>query len=642
MFIYPKKYDVIVVGAGHAGCEAALACSRMNFSTLLVTLNLDTIAQMSCNTCIGGVAKGQIVREIDALGGEMAKNTDRTGIQFRTLNMSKGPAVQSPRAQCDKKLYQFTMKHTLEKQKNLDLIQAEATDIILSGPGGKVRGILCGQSVQYYGKAVIITTGTFLKGLIHIGETTFKAGRSGEFSAEHLSASLTKHGFEVKRLKTGTPPRINGRTVDFSRIVKQPSDIPPVPFSHFTREIKQPLLPCWLTYTNKKTHEIIAENFHRTPLFSGQITGIGPRYCPSIEDKVKRFRDRHRHQIFLEPEGYNTEEIYCNGISTSLPLDVQVKMLQTIKGLEKARLMRPGYAIEYDFCPPTQLKPNLETKLVENLFFAGQLNGTSGYEEAAGQGIMAGINACLKIKGEEPFILDRSEGYIGVLIDDLVTKGVLDPYRMFTSRAEYRLILRSDNADMRLMKYGYKFGLITEKDYKSFLVYKEKVGKEILRLEKEKDPVTKLPLAQLIRQGKLTVEALLAPPRCIGAKKRIKAGATEKINKTAGKASGGVYDNAYVATPERVFNEALIEIKYEGYIRHQASEINKFLFFEKKRISACLDYNKIPGLLTESKHKLIQIKPVSIGQASRISGVTPADIGILMVYLEKFYKQSKP
>ncbi|MDQ1329296.1 MAG: tRNA uridine 5-carboxymethylaminomethyl modification enzyme, partial [Candidatus Poribacteria bacterium] len=443
MIIYDKQYDVIVIGGGHAGCEACLASARMGHSTLMLTINLDTIAQMSCNPAIGGLAKGQLVREIDALGGEMAKNIDATGIQFRVLNMRKGPAVRSSRAQADKKEYQFRMKYILESQENLDLKQGMADKLIVEN--GMVKGVITTTGIAYLSRTVIITTGTFLKGLIHIGDLSYSSVRAGEPSAEGLSGSLRELGFEIGRLKTGTPPRINARTVDFSSLSIQPGDEPPKPFSFSTEKITQSQIPCHLTYTTEETNKIIRENLTRSAMYSGRIVGVGPRYCPSVEVKIVRFPDKKQHQIFLEPEGRNTHEIYVNGLSMSLPEDIQLQVLHSIIGLEKAEMMRPAYAIEYDFAPPLQIKPSLETKLIENLFFAGQINGTSGYEEAGAQGIMAGINAVLKIRGEEPFILERSQAYTGVLIDDLVTKGTNEPYRMFTSQAEHRLLLREDN-----------------------------------------------------------------------------------------------------------------------------------------------------------------------------------------------------
>ncbi|MBU2567671.1 MAG: tRNA uridine-5-carboxymethylaminomethyl(34) synthesis enzyme MnmG, partial [Elusimicrobia bacterium] len=484
LYKYPQKYDIIVVGAGHAGVEAALSSARMGRNVLLLTMNLDMIGQMSCNPAIGGVAKGQIVREIDALGGEMAKNTDRAAVQFRTLNLSKGPAVWSPRAQCDRVLYRQEMKNTLKKQPFLATRQEEVIKLLVSDDN-KINGVLTGTGTAYYCSAVVITAGTFLNGLIHVGLKSSPAGRMGEFPSTGLSECLAGLGFELGRLKTGTPPRINSRTVDFSKLDIQNGNEPPEGFSHFTEKIpcagKQ--LPCWITWTNTRTHKIINENLDRSPLYTGVIKSIGPRYCPSIEDKVVRFADRDRHQVFLEPEGYNTWEIYCNGISTSLPEDVQEAIVHSMKGCENAEILRYGYAVEYDFCPPTQLHPTLETKTIEGLYFAGQINGTTGYEEAAGQGLIAGINAVLKIQNKEAFVPGRDEAYIGVLIDDLVTKGVMDPYRMFTSRAEFRLVLRSDNADIRLMDYGYKFGLIPKEHYQGFCKYREDVRKNIDFLE---------------------------------------------------------------------------------------------------------------------------------------------------------------
>lgn len=466
MIVSDKKYDVIVIGAGHAGCEAALAAARMGQKTLMLTMNIDSVAQMSCNPAIGGVAKGHIVREIDALGGEMAKVTDRTGIQFRMLNTSKGPAVWAPRAQCDKKIYAMTMKHVLESQPHLDLKQGEVKEILTDG--NAAVGVVTTIDTVYYSKAVIVTTGTFLNGLIHIGSVTFGGGRAGDKASLGLSGCLERLGFEIKRLKTGTPPRLDAKSIDFSKLEIQNGDADPVPFSFSTEKITQTQLPCYITYTNEKTHSLIKENIQLSPLYSGKIQSRGPRYCPSIEDKVHRFADKERHQLFLEPEGRFTGEIYINGFSTSFPQDIQVKMIRSIQGLEKAELMRFGYAIEYDFCPPTQVKPSLETKRVENLYLAGQINGTSGYEEAACQGLMAGINAALKIQKKEPLILERSEAYIGVLIDDLVTNGTEEPYRMFTSRAEHRLLLRQDNADLRLLEKGHELGLISKTQFERF------------------------------------------------------------------------------------------------------------------------------------------------------------------------------
>jgi tRNA uridine 5-carboxymethylaminomethyl modification enzyme len=580
-YTHPKRYGVIIVGAGHAGCEAALAAARLGVPTLLLTMNLDSVAQMSCNPSIGGLAKGQIVREIDALGGEMAKNTDRSGLQFRILNSTKGPAVQSPRAQCDKRLYQFSMKHVIERQPNLDLKQGETVRVITEH--GRAVGVQVKTGTMYMAQAVVLTTGTFLRGLMHVGLTQNTGGRAGEGAAQFLSDPLRELGFEIGRLKTGTPPRLNGNTIDYSVCEKQPGDEPAVPFSHFTERITQPQLPCWITYTNETTHQVIRDNLNRSPLYSGVIKSKGPRYCPSIEDKVVKFPDKIRHHIFLEPEGYTTDEVYVNGISTSLPEDVQLAIVQSIPGLEQAEIMRAGYAVEYDYCPPTQCRPTLETKLVENLYFAGQINGTTGYEEAGAQGLMAGINAALKIKGEEPLILRRDEAYIGVLIDDLVTKGIDEPYRMFTSRSEYRLLLRTDNADLRLMDHGRRIGLIPESSYAAFNQYRQRVEQA------------------LQKGGLVNVDENGLSPWSL----------------------------------EKVEKEAAIQKKYDGYLRQQLAQVKRMEKFERKQIPTTVDYDAMRGLLTESRQKLKAIRPQSIGQASRIPGVTPSDISLLLVHLQR-------
>ncbi len=608
---FHKEYDIIVVGAGHAGCEAALAASRMGCSVLLLTMNLDTIAQMSCNPAIGGLSKGHIVREIDALGGQMGRATDMTGIQFRMLNTKKGPAVWSPRAQVDKKAYQCHMKWVLEKEPNLDITQelVEGLEVEEEGcqsPGGegslkRVTGVITRANMRYRAKVVILTAGTFLNGLIHIGEVSYPAGRQGEFSAERLSENLRQIGFEIKRLKTGTPPRINRNSIDFSQLAVQIGDEKPQVFSFSTQSITQEQVPCYVTYTNAKTHEVILKNLDRSPLYAGRIKGIGPRYCPSIEDKVVRFAQRSRHQVFLEPEGMSTEEVYLNGVSTSLPQDVQIEFIRTIKGLEKSEIMRFGYAIEYDFVPPTQLKPTQETKLVENLFFAGQINGTSGYEEAACQGLMAGINGVLKLRGEEPFVLGRSEAYIGVLIDDLVTKGTNEPYRMFLSRAEYRLLLRYDNADLRLMKYGRRFGLVSEQDYKRCEEKWRGINEDIFRLRNEKAGNTTL--AKLLQRPEMSYYDLPCP------------------------------DNGNNLTTEMV--QAIeIEIKYEGYIKRELTMLEKYKRLETKVLPLDLDYSQIKGLRTEAKEKLQKVRPDSIARAHRIPGVSPCDISTIMIYME--------
>jgi tRNA uridine 5-carboxymethylaminomethyl modification enzyme len=605
-------YDVVVIGAGHAGCEAALASARLGFATCLFTINLDTIAQMSCNPAIGGLAKGHLVREIDALGGEMAKVTDRAGIQFRMLNMSKGPAVWSLRAQADRVLYRISMRNVLEYQENLNIKQASVEKIIAEG--GKVKGVLTSLGIFYGTKAVIVTTGTFLKGLIHIGLENFSAGRAGEFPSMGLSDSLMELGLEMGRLKTGTPPRLDAKTIDFSKTEAQYGDDPPTPFSHSTEKITNPQLPCYLTYTNNETHKIILSNLDRSPLYSGRIKGIGARYCPSIEDKVVKFSQRERHQVFLEPEGLETKEYYANGIPTSLPYDVQVKLVRTIPGLEEAEIMRPGYAIEYDFVFPTQLRHNLETKTIEGLFLAGQINGTSGYEEAAAQGLMAGINASMKLHGKDPLILKRHEAYIGVLIDDLITKGTNEPYRMFTSRAEYRLLLRHDNADLRLMDKGYETGLLDKEIYQNFLKKRMLISEELQRLKK-----TRIRIDGTDRNESL--EQILKRPE-------INYGFIEEFSPS---------DKPLT---EEIKKQAEIQVKYDGYIQRQMEMAERLKKIEDKKIPEHFEYTAVNGLSKEILSKLQEIKPSNLGQASRIPGVTPAAISLLLVAIERLKRES--
>ncbi len=618
--IAPDFYDVIVVGAGHAGCEAALACARLGHPTLLLTINVDTIARMSCNPAIGGLAKGHLVKEIDALGGEMAKNIDETGIQFRQLNTKKGPAVRSSRAQADLNLYHLRMKRVLEKQENLFIRQSLAEEILVDGR--VVQGVATDAGEKFLAKAVIITTGTFLRGLVHIGLKNFPSGRLGDLPSENLSYSLKRLGFVLGRLKTGTCARLDGKTIDFSGLQRQHGDLPPKPFSFSKKEIKLPQVPCYITYTNPKTHEIIRSGLDRSPLFCGVIKGIGPRYCPSIEDKVVRFSDKDRHQIFLEPVGLDTVEIYPNGLSTSLPMDIQIKMLHSVPGLERVRIIRPGYAIEYDYADPIQLQPSLETKLVENLFFAGQINGTSGYEEAAAQGLMAGINASLKIRKLPPFILGRDEAYIGVLIDDLVTKGTKEPYRMFTSRAEYRLLLREDNADLRLREKGRTVGLVNDEDYSLFLKKKDLIANTLERLEK----TIIYPTAGINeRLRELGSSSLKNPVSLAEILRRPEISFTDLKY---------LQEDDFPIESE-VAEEVEIQTKYNGYIKRQQEQVNKFLKLERMPIPRDLDFQEIPGLTAEVREKLEKVKPLSLGQASRISGVTPAAISILMIYLRK-------
>jgi tRNA uridine 5-carboxymethylaminomethyl modification enzyme len=614
--VYKKSYDVIVVGAGHAGCEAALAAARMGHVTLLLTINLDAIALMSCNPAIGGLAKGHLVKEIDALGGEMGKNIDDTGIQFRVLNTKKGPAVRASRAQADKQLYRLRMKHVIEKQDNLELKQGEV--VRLHVEDGAVLGVDTREGIRYPGKTVVLTTGTFMRGLIHVGLTNYPGGRAGDPPSVGLSDHLKELGFSVGRMKTGTPARLDGCTIDFSKLEAQYGDEVPLPFSFSTDRIDRPQLPCHIAYTNEKTHDIIRSSLDRSPLYSGVIRGVGPRYCPSIEDKVVRFPEKSRHQTFLEPEGVDTVEVYPSGLSTSLPVDVQYAMYRSIEGLEQVEIMRPAYAIEYDYVDPIQLHASLETKLINNLYHAGQINGTSGYEEAGAQGIIAGINAALKVSGREPLILGRSEAYIGVLIDDLVTLGVGEPYRMFTSRAEYRLLLREDNADLRLREKGHVVGLLPDDAYKNFLMKRAMIDEELGRLrnskivQSETDPVflEKHGFAGL--KNALSFEQFLRRP-------------------DATYSDLAEIDPKSQDIPAVVKEQVEIQIKYQGYIDRQLQEVERASKLEGTRIPDGLDYNLISGFSSEVREKLIRFKPDTLGQASRIPGVTPAAITVLSI-----------
>ncbi len=620
MSYYPKKYDIIVVGAGHAGCEAALAAARMGCSVLMMTIDLDGIARMPCSPSIGGVAKGQLVKEIDALGGEMAKVTDKTAIQYRLLNTKKGPAVQSSRTQNDKIRYHIAMKEALEKEPNLDIKQAMVEKLVVEN--NHLVGIEDQTGFGYQAPAVILSTGTFLSGLVHIGFTSIRAGRAGEFASYGLPESLRSLGFNLGRMKTGTPPRLKKSTIDFTRFAKQEGDENPRPFSLFTKEIKMPQIPCYIGYTNKKSHQIVRDNLERSALYGGKITGVPARYCPSMEDKIVRFSERDKHQIILEPEGIDTEEIYASGLGNSLPMDVQIPFVRSVEGLEEVEMMRPAYAIEYDYVDPLQLFPTLETKPIKGLYMAGQINGTSGYEEAAAQGIWAGINAALKIQKRPPFLLDRSEAYMAVMVDDLVTRGTEEPYRMFTSRAEYRLLLREDNAEQRLMEKGNELGLIDDETAKEMKERQKKISAECHRIKNTVITPSKEVNDYLVKAGSAPIK---------------NATPLDQILKRPELSYQDIstLDGHHKKKDERIARHVEIEVKYEGYIQRQLREVEKFKSLEKIKIPPEFDYTGVHGLSNELREKLSTIKPISLDQASRIPGITPAAISIIMIYLKK-------
>jgi tRNA uridine 5-carboxymethylaminomethyl modification enzyme len=620
MGYYPKKYDLIVVGAGHAGCEAALAAARMGCSVLIMTIDLDGIAKMPCSPSIGGVAKGHLVKEIDALGGEMAKVTDKTAIQYRTLNTKKGPAVQSSRTQNDKVRYHIVMKETLEHEPNIDMKQAMVERLVVENR--HVVGIEDETGFGYQAPAVILATGTFLRGLVHIGFTAIKAGRAGEFASYGLPENLSQLGFALGRMKTGTPARLKKSTVDFSKFERQDGDENPKPFSLFTKRINPIQMPCYIGHTNRRSHQIVRDNLERSALYGGRITGVPARYCPSIEDKIVRFSDRDKHQIILEPEGIDTEEIYASGLGNSLPMDIQIPFVRSVEGLEEVEIMRPAYAIEYDYVNPLQLYPTLETKLIKGLYMAGQINGTSGYEEAAAQGLWAGINAALSIQGRPPFLLDRSDAYMAVMVDDLVTRGTSEPYRMFTSRAEYRLLLREDNVGQRLLERGNQLGLIDDETAKDMKQRQKKISAEIQRVKNTVITPSKAVNEYLLNRGSSALRNAATLDQIL---KRPELGYHDIV----------ALDGHPKKVDEGIAHQVEIEIKYEGYVQRQLRDVEKFKNQEKIKIPPELDYAKVHGLSNELREKLTSVKPVSLGQASRIPGITPAAISIIMIYLKR-------